>query len=165
MGDASWDGGETPEQGGGPPTWATLGLGCGGALLFLLLTCASLAWLGIRKGLATMDQAWAQMRADVELMRTNDGARILYRTNPGLAETYPVEDDFVRAVALWRPRLGDIPPQRPDLKALMRRSSSLSLQRHQWGRRESVSLKFRFPSGDTLVMDTEEQKLVDIRIE
>ena len=66
-----------------------------------------------------MDRAWADVHRDLQDLRTEQGARRLYRKQPGLAQTYATEDEFVKAPPPWRARLGEIPEKRPDLAQIV----------------------------------------------
>jgi len=135
MTDASWD------NGGGPPAKKGMGTGmkvlagCGVAVLGLGLTCVvggvllkkkiekdpqafEEGVLGWAKG--KMQKDWDRLRAVVEQLGTDAGARALYQANGRLHEDYATEDAFLAAVRGWRPKLGPLPAEVP-LKSHHRR--------------------------------------------
>jgi hypothetical protein len=151
-----------PKQ--GMPIWAKIGLGCGIVFLLLVLTCGSCVWLGISKGSAALDRSWAELHASAEGLRTEEGARALYREHPRLKESYPSEEEFLTVAAEWRPNLSGLPAKRPDFKALFQ-EHKLEIQASNQNGRETTHIRYHMESGKALVMDTEMGKLVDIRVE
>ncbi len=160
------------------PTWAKVVLGCCGgcALVFVLLmaTCIGGAtWIskhGVPEfldqaaGSAFLDKAWAEMDRAVQGLRTEEGTRALYRANPGLAENYPTEEDFLKAAEEWRPNLGEFPAKRPQLRDLLR-------EKHGGGhfsintQNGTTRIEYQIPKGGRLFLQLESDKLVDLRVE
>lgn len=168
MADASWDNGGLPPKRRGLGTWAKVSLGCGVIALLMLVTCVGAGYWAFRKGSAAIDGVWSEMHRTAEQVRTDEGARALYQANPRLADTYPTVEDFLQAVAEWRPRLGEIPAQRPDFKSLVdpKGGSGFKLDsRSESGQPQRVTIGFNTRGGGRLVMIQEDGKLVDIRVE
>jgi hypothetical protein len=85
-----------------------------------LRAAALLAGLGLLGLFATAALAtslrgrgWPLARAVAARLQTEDGARNLYRRNPGLARVYPSEAAFLAEAAAWRDRLATLPAQAP----------------------------------------------------
>jgi hypothetical protein len=128
MVDSSWDNSGLPPAKKGLGTGMRVLLGCGIALLLLLVTCAiGAAVLGnyIKKdpkafetrveGFANslIQKDWERFRTLVDQLQTDEGARALYRANPGLGQAQASEELFLQAVRAWRPRLGPLPAEMP----------------------------------------------------
>lgn len=128
MVDSSWD------NGGGAPKKPGLGtgtkvlLGCGVALLLGVVTCTvggmALGHMikkdpeafekrmeGWAKGM--MQKDWEHLRALVDQVQTEDGARALYRSNPDLRQGYPTEEGFLTAARGWRTLMTPLPVEIP----------------------------------------------------
>lgn len=164
MADSSWDNSGMPKSKQGMSTLAKVGLGCGIVFLLLVLTCGSCLFLGFQKASSSIDASWRQMTSTVEALRTDEGAKGLYSANPGLKDNFATEEDFLKAVGEWRPKLGPIPQQRPDLKALFA-SHQMEYNARSLNGRKTVSVRYRMNGGARLFLETEENKLVDIRVE
>ena len=178
MPDASWDNTGEPAPKKGLPLWGKISLGCCGgcALGFVLLmaTCVGGArwvahhgapeFLDQMLGSAFLDKAWARMDEVVRALKTDEGARNLYRRNPGLADNFPTEEDFLKAAQEWRPNLGEFPAHRPTLKELMADhhgdgSFRIHTQNHV------TRIDYRIPKGGRLYLELDSDKLVDLRVE
>jgi len=168
MTDARWDNGGLPPKSKGWSTWAKVSLGCGVLVLLLLATCVGGGLWMFKAGTGAMDKAWAQMRANAEMARTEDGARALYQANPGLAAKYPTLEEFLKASEVWRPRLSEIPVQRPDLKTLVDPKKGGGLQitsQTEAGGLRRLHMAYRRADGGRLVIEMEGKSLTDIRVE
>jgi len=128
MVDSSWDNSGLPPQKKGLGTGMKVLMGCGIALLLVLVTCAvGAAVLGnyIKKdpkafetrveGFANslIQRDWERLRTLVDQLQTDDGARAVYRANPSLRQTQASEEPFLQAVRAWRPRLRPLPQEAP----------------------------------------------------
>ena len=128
MVDASWDNGGLPPQKKGLGAGMKVLMGCGIAALVALVTCAvggailgnmikkdpeafEMRVEGFAKGL--MQKDWERFRTLVDQLRTDEGARALYRANPSLHQAHPTEGQFTQAARTWRPRLGPLPAEAP----------------------------------------------------
>ena len=128
MVDASWDNSGLPPPKKGLGTGMKVLMGCGLAALLAVVTCAvggavlgnyikkdpkafELRVEGFAKGLVQKD--WARFRALVDQLQTDDGARGVYRANPGLGQAHGSEEQFLQAVRAWRPRLAPLPAEAP----------------------------------------------------
>ncbi len=128
MVDASWDNSGLPPQKKGLGTGMKVLMGCGIAVLVALVTCAVDGAIlrniikkdpkafekrveGFAKGLIQKD--WERFRTLVHQLQTDEGARALYRANPGLHQAHPTEDQFLQTARAWRPRLGPLPAEAP----------------------------------------------------
>lgn len=169
--EGSWDQplapptGPTRKQGLG--VFGKILIGCGGALLCFVLAIAALLWVAFSKATGALDRGWAEVRAEVESLRTDEGTRKLYRENPGLAQTYPTEADFLKASAEWRPKLGHIPEKRPDLKDLVkgRGPGSVIIKSREGEGKKTLTIRMRMDTGATLVVEMEDDKLADIQVD
>jgi len=162
---AAWDTIPPPKK--GLSVFGKVAIGCGAAMLCFLLAVGALAWVVVSKATRALDRGWAQVHGELRSLRTEAGARELYRENPGLAQNYPTEEDFVKASAEWRSRLGDIPEKRPDLKELMggKGPGGITVRSRQEGGRNTLSIRMRMSTGATLVVDLENDKLTDIQVD
>ena len=101
----------------GMPLWAKIGIGCVLVVAIGTATCVGVGWLIFKKGADVIEgfakDEWAEMRRDVDRMMTDDGARALYAENPGLAERFPTEEEFLTAVRSWRDDLEPLPEKIP----------------------------------------------------
>jgi hypothetical protein len=128
MVDSSWDNSGPPPQKKGLGTGMKVLMGCGIAVLLAVVTCAvggavlgnyikkdpkafELRVEGFAKGLVQKD--WERFRALADQLQTDDGARALYRANPGLGHAHATEELFLQAVRAWRPRLTPLPTEAP----------------------------------------------------
>jgi len=164
MVDASWDNSGMPAPKRGMSVWAKIGLGCGVAFLLLGLLCGGCIFFGFQKASSSFDASWGQMRSVVQSLETDDGARQLYTANERLKENFPTEEEFLKAAAEWRPKLDQIPQQRPDLKTLFAEQKMEYNVRNLNGH-QAISIRYRMNSGSRLFLDWDEKQLVDIRVE
>lgn len=165
MVDSGWDnGGMAPSKKKGMPVWGKVLAGCGVAVLLLLATCVGAVYWGVGKVSEKADQAWAQMDQTVRSLRTEQGAKALYLANPGLANTYPTEEDFLKAAEGWRDKLGEFPVQRPSLGDLVKGENGaghLSID----SRNASTRVDYQIPKGGRLHLVMEAGKVTDLRVE
>jgi hypothetical protein len=133
MADGSWDnGGHGVPAKAGMPLWAKIGIGCGVASLLALVTCVGGVvylrnWVekdpkGFEKkamsiAMDTMNLRpdWEDFRQVVDQLKTLEGTRTLYATNPGLHQTWATEAEFLAAAEGWRPGIVSAPELSPDL--------------------------------------------------
>jgi hypothetical protein len=168
MADSNWDGGAMPPRKEGVPLWGKIGIGCGVAVFLLALTCGGVVYWGMSKGTQAIDKAWAEMRTQVTRLQTEEGAKALYRENPGLAKNYPTEEEFLKASEAWRSRLSEVPLKRPDLKTLFdpKAGGGFHFDSHQVSDGpKDVTVSYRLPSGARILIKTEDDRLTDIRVE
>lgn len=177
MTEGHWDS-ETPAAKKGLPTWAKVVLGCCGgcALVFVVIMASCLGLIrSISKngipavidkavGSAFLDKAWTAMAHTVASLSTEQGTKDLYRTNPGLSETFPTEADFLAAAEEWRSRLGEFPSHRPPLGDLIRnQNGGTPFQINTNDSRTRID--YQIPKGGMLHLELESGKLVDVRVE
>jgi hypothetical protein len=115
-------------------------------------------------GSAFLDKAWAEMDTAVRGLKTEAGTKALYRANPGLAECYPTEEDFLKAAEEWRPQLGEFPSRRPTLRELMqdkKEGGSFTMNT----RNNTTRIEYQIPHGGRLYLQMESDRLVDLRVE
>ncbi len=167
MPDSSWDQAAPPPPKKGLSLFGKVAIGCGGALLCFLLAIGAMAWVVFSKATKALDQGWAELHTELRSLRTEQGARTLYRENPGLAQNYPTEEEFVKASAAWRAKLGDIPEKRPELKQILegKAPGGITLRRRDAGGRKALSVSMRMSTGATLTVELENDKLVDIQVD
>jgi hypothetical protein len=131
MADSSWDnGGRGVPAKTGMPTWAKVMLGCGIAVLVVLVTCVGgVAFLAnkVKKDpegfkqkamglvLDRVRPEWEDFRAVVEQLRTPEGCQALYAANPGLAKTWPTEAAFLEASSRWHKDVVSAPDLTPEV--------------------------------------------------
>ena len=165
--DASWDNAGAPPRKQGLSLFGKVAIGCGAALLCFLLAIGALSWLVFSKASKALDQGWAELHKELVGLKTEQGARRLYRDNPGLAQTYATEEEFVKVSAEWRSKLGDLPEKRPDLKQIIKGQGpgALSIQTREGGGRKTVVVKMRMSTGALLVVELENDKLTDIQVD
>lgn len=164
MADGSWDNGGAPPK-KGMPLWGKIALGCGVAMLLALGSCVALVTYGVRKGGEAMNQAWAQMRKDVARLSTDEGAREMYKSNPGLGDRYPTEQAFVEASSVWRGKLNQLPERPPSLQDLMQGKGDIQIQSSfQDGKKRSF-IRVRLQDGSHLVMESDDRGLRDVRVD
>jgi hypothetical protein len=144
------------------PVWVQILLGGVVVVLLVLGAIAGGGYLVYQKGTVVMDRAWKDLRTTAERLRTVESTRALYRGNPGLAEVYPTEGEFLKVVEAWRPKLGDVPAQRPPLLSLLKDSRTIQIHRNSSDGHETVRMKFKFASGGVLEMETDQDKLTSL---
>jgi hypothetical protein len=149
----------------GWPAWAQIGVGCGAALLVLLATLAGGGYLVYRRGTQVMDRAWRDLRKTAERLQTPESTHVLFRTNPALTEIYPTEKDFMKAVETWRPRLGTVPAQCPPLQAIFRDPELIQVHQNRSDGHETIRIRYRFPSGAVLLMETDQGRLTNLLLQ
>lgn len=164
--DPSWQN-EAPPPKKGLSVFGKVLIGCGAAFLCFVIAVGAMAYVVVSKATSAMDRGWAQMRAEVHSLRTEEGARELYRKNPGLAQNYPTEEDFVKASAEWRSKLEDLPASRPTLKEMMRggRHGAITIQTRASDGAKVTTIRMRMASGSILVVEMDNDKLTDIRMD
>jgi hypothetical protein len=144
--------------------WVKAGIGCGSALVLVVVAVAcSFAW-AFHRGASLMDRMWAEAGTDVALLRTDEGARRLFRTHPHLGVSYPAEDSFMAAARQWRTRLGDLPP-RPGLLEVMHRHGPVVAHLAVGPGSEVLSLQVRLVNGSRLYLEEENGELADIHVD
>jgi hypothetical protein len=108
------------ESARGVPLWGKIALGCLTVVVVGTATCVGASYLVFEKGgdlIRNMaKENWTEVRDAVDLMMTDEGARKLYRSHPGLEESFPTEDRFLEAVKKWRPELEPVPEKIPILQ-------------------------------------------------
>lgn len=163
--DGSWDNTGAPPKRKGLSTGAKVALGCGLAFLLVAGGCAACVGYGLRKGATLMDTAWADMRKELEALRTDEGARALYASHPGLARRYPTVEAFAAAAAGWRGKLDAIPAQRPSFREMFDTKRPMSFSMDEKPGRKHLELRYPLPQGGVFHYETENGKLVDIGVE
>jgi len=138
-------------------------IGCGSAMLCFLLAIGALVWVVFHKAARELDRGWVQIHA----LATEDGARDLHRHNPGLAQNYPTEEAFVKASAVWRPKLAGLPEKRPDVKALFGHNGAgiYSMETREGNGKTSFTLRIRLDNGAMLMVEIENDKFTDLQVE
>jgi len=164
--ESSWDAPPPPRK-KGLSVVGKVFIGCGAAMLCFLLAIGAMVWVVFSKASRAMDHGWSQIHAEIRDLRTEQGARNLYRDNPGLAQNYPTEAEFLKAAAEWRGKLGDIPEKRPDFKEMIkgRGPSNITIRSKDMDGTKSVTVRMRMSTGATLVVELENDKLTDIQVD
>jgi hypothetical protein len=139
-----------------------ISLGCSLAVLVVVGTLAGVGYAIYRKGTSVMQRSWKELRTTVERLRTVESTKALYRGNPGLSEIYPTEKEFLKNAETWRPKLGDIPDQPTTLKTLFVNKQMLLVHENRSDGHETVRMKYTFPSGAVLELETDQGKLTDL---
>ncbi len=141
-------------------------LGCGLLLLVFLVTCGSFTWMAKRQADAAADLGWAQLRAPLDRVLTEQGARDLYRESPGLQSRFSSEAGFLERSKDWRPRLERLPRQRPRLRDLLGpdgsrfriRTEPVKGQPRTW-------IRYAPPGGPTFTVEYGDGKVVDLDVQ
>ena len=144
------------------PLWLRITLGCGVILMVVLGSSAGVGYALYRKGISVMDRSWKELRTTAERLRTVESAKALYRGNPGLAEIYLTEGEFLKNADLWRPKLSAIPDAPPSLRALLVDKQLLQVHENRSDGHETVRMKYTFPNGAVLEMETDQGQLTDL---
>lgn len=182
MTDSAWD-----NSGVVPPkkklgTGMKVLLGCGTAFLMVVVTCTVGGVMlenmikkdpkafenrveNWAKGFLQKD--WDRLRALVEQLQIDEGAKAVYRSNPGLRQEYPSEEAFLKVVQGWRPRLTLLPAEVPidgdghsHHKALGRRDHSVTLNKH-FG---TTNITCRYPDGTLLSVSFKDDRVSRIDV-
>lgn len=99
---------------------------------------------------------WAFMRKAVEQVGSDEGARALYRDQPGLASRIPTEAAFLKAASGWRRILEPLPETLPDLE-----SRAVTYARKP----EGTEMSYRTAKGTVVFLKwTEDDRLVEMRV-
>ena len=164
--DPSWQS-EAPPPKKGLSVFGKVAIGCGAALLCFLLAIGAMAWVIVSKASRSLDRGWASIHAEIQSLHTDAGTRALYRDNPGLAQNFATEEDFLKAVREWRPKLGEIPEKRPDFKEMIkgRGPRSVVMRSHDAEGRKVVTVRMTMSTGATLAVEFEDEKLVDLQVD
>jgi len=166
MPDNSWDNtNAAPRLQKGMPVWGKVALGCGITLVLLLGSCVGLLTFGYHKATGAMDEAWAQLRSEVQALETEPGARELYRKNPGLMERYPTEAEFLQAAQHWQKKLKGFPEQRPELLQMIKHKQGFSLHTQMENGRKIQRLRMKLDNGTTLRVEMENDRLTDLVVD
>lgn len=166
MVDNSWDNSQSGPVGRrGMPLWGKVAVGCGVTFLLLLATCVGGIAFAIHKGTGTLDQVWTRVHAEVIAVSTAEGARKLYRENPGLADRYPTEEAFLSAVEGWRGKLDAFPSQRPEFSQMLRHKKDFSFRTQFENGHKVQALRIRLENGTLVQMEFENERLVDLSVE
>jgi hypothetical protein len=165
--DPSWDNPAAPPRKKGLSLFGKVAIGCGSALLCFLLAIGATFWLLFSKATQALDRGWASVHAQIQSLRTDEGVRALYRDNPGLAQNYPTEAEFLKAAREWRPKLGDIPEKRPDIRKLLKEHSGggVVIKSRDSSEGKVMVVNIGMSTGATLVVELRDDKLVDIQVD
>lgn len=88
---------------------------------------------------------WEEFRRLTSALATDEGARELLRTSPGLARNWPSEEAFLQEVRGWRPHLAAI-PARPD-EGEKGDGVQVGFSRHSSPLGSSVEIRLDHPGG------------------
>jgi hypothetical protein len=165
--DTSWENPAAPPRKKGLSLFGKVAIGCGSALLCFLLAIGAAVWLVFSKATQALDKGWATVHTQIHSLRTDEGVRTLYRENPGLAQTYATEAEFLKAAREWRPKLGDIPEQRPDLRKLLKEhtGAGVVIKSRDSSEGKVMVVNITMSTGATLVVELRDDKLVDIQVD
>jgi hypothetical protein len=144
------------------PLWLQLTMGCSAALLVVSGALAGVGSVLYRKGTAVMERSWRELQTTTERLQTQESAKALYRSNPALSEIYPTEGEFLKHVEAWRPKLSSIPATPPTLRRLLVDKQMLQVHENRSDGHETVRMKYTFPNGAVLELETDQEKLTDL---
>lgn len=168
MPDARWDAQGLPPT-RGRSSGKKLALGCALAFVVVVGGCVAAvggaAWWGMKRGGELLDQAWGDLRDDLRKVQTDEGAADLYRDNPGLAERYPTQEDFLKASRGWRTRLAEVPEPSPDFKDALAQKGGLRFQSRIDHDVKRTLLRYPLPQGGVLFIETKNGRLADFGVE
>lgn len=162
MADGSWDNTGAPPEKKGMPLWAKISLGCGVAFLLVIAGCTLAVTYGCKH---MMNKGWAQIRSGASELSTDDGARKMYRSNPGLAHRYATEEEFVKASSAWREKISQLPEKPPSLKEMAEGKGEVQFHTSYENGRERTLLKIRLQDGSHLTMESDDKGLTDIKVD
>lgn len=169
MTDSNWNNPGLPPKKKGLSTGAKIALGCGIGFVVIVGGCVAAvggaAWWGMKKGGAIFDQAWTDIRRDVQKVQTDEGAKALYRDNPGLSERYPTEEEFLKASQGWRAKLAQFPEKRPELKEIFSKKGGIQFQTHSEDGVKRTTIRYPLPQGGVLYFESKNDQLVDIGVD
>jgi hypothetical protein len=130
--DTAYDDSEGPApRRSGMPVWAKGLIGCGVVLVVLIGACIAGGTLFMKNQFSA---EWVDLRRTVDLLMTEEGARSLYASTPGLHDTWASEADFLAAADKWRPHLEPLPERIP----LMSGRAGLNFEFSESSRRISI---------------------------
>lgn len=133
MGDASWDKNGLPAPKKGPGTGMNVLLGCGVFLLLVVITCTvggavlgtyfrkdpKVFELGMeRSAQGLVQKDWERLRALVDQIQTDEGARIIYLANGESARPRPPRRSSSRPSMPGGPRWGPCPRRPPRARGI-----------------------------------------------
>lgn len=91
----------------------------------------------------------------------DNSAKAYYRENPGLADRYPTEAEFLRASSTWVARLKELPEKTPDALG----TEGLEFTYNQRGGTNTY-LSYRLPNrGGVLRFASQEGRVVGLSVE
>jgi hypothetical protein len=165
--DSAWNATAPPPRKKGLSLFGKVAIGCGAATLCFFLAIGAMVWLVFSKASKALDQGWAELHTNLASLRTEQGARNVYRQNPGLCQSFPTEDDFVKAAAEWRGKLGDLPEKRPEIKDILagKGPGAITIRSRDAEGRKSLTVRMKMSTGATLVVELENDKLTDIQVD
>jgi hypothetical protein len=144
------------------PLWMQITLGCSVALLVVLGTLAGVGYIVHRKGTLVLDRSWKELKTTAERLRTVESSKALYRGNPGLSEIYSTEGEFLKNAEMWRRKLSKVPDQPPTFRMLLADKQMLQVHENRSDGHETVRMKYTFPNGAVLELETDQGKLTDL---
>jgi hypothetical protein len=144
------------------PLWMQITFGCSVAMFVLLGSLAGVGYVLFHKGTSVMERHWKELRTTTERLQTVESTKALYRGNPGLAEIYPTEGEFLKNAETWRPKLSAIPDQPPTLTSLLVDKQTLQVHENRSDGHETVRMKYTFANGAVLEMETDQGQLTDL---
>ena len=161
MTDSSWDNnGMSRPAKTGWPVWAKLLMGCGIVVALCVTACLG----GIATCANALNQTasaeWTALRAIVQQLETDDGARAVYAANPDLAGRFPDAEAFLQKVRAWRPRLEPLPLEKPGIT-----SGKLDMNVSINNGHRTASLIYKNGKGAHLAATWADGRLADISVE
>lgn len=166
MVDNSWDNTDSPVRSRkGMPTWGKVALGCGITFLLGMATCVGGLVFVVHKSTGVLDEMWGRLHAEMATLATTEGARKIYRENPGLADRYPTEEEFLQAAERWRGKLEGFPAKRPEFSKMIKHKRDFSLHTQIENGRKVQVLKLRLENGALLRVEFENERLLDITVD
>ena len=161
MVDGSWDNSGLPGKKKGLGTGLKVAIGCGVALLVVIGGCVAFIGVGASVvGKQMQAREWPQLRQLVRDLGTEQGAAIVYQSNPGLAGDYPSEEAFMKAAQAWRGVLEPLPEQPPSVF-----TGRMNMQISVSNGRRSALLGYRNGKGATISGRWEDGRLVGLSVD
>ena len=149
----------------GRSLWTRLALGCGALLLVAVGCVGGIGYALYWKGARVLDRSWKELRFTTERLRTVESTRALYRGNPRLSEIYPTEKEFMKKAEGWRPKLGRVPDEPPPLLSVLRDRQLLEVHENRSDGHETVRMKYVFPNGAVLELESDQGRLTNLLME
>lgn len=114
-----------------------------------------------------LQKDWDRLRVLVDQLQTDEGTKAVYRSNPDLRQDHPSEEEFLKVVQGWRPRLTLLPAEVPidgaghgHHRTSDRRDHFVTLNKH-FG---TTNITCRYPDGTLLSVRFKDDQVSRIEV-